>query len=142
MIDSRKLTDLHPRVKLVAEGFLQECKFAGIDVLVISTYRDAECQNFLYSKGRTLPGSIVTNAKAGQSFHNYRVAFDVVIIENGKPLWSTKGDALKTWQKVGEIGKEMGLEWAGDWKRFKEFPHFQYTGGLTIKDFKAGKRLK
>mgnify|MGYP003338216528 CR=1 FL=1 len=34
---------------------------------------------------------------------------------------------------VVAIGKKFGLEWAGDWKTFKEYPHFQYRGGLTMR---------
>ena len=84
----------------------------------------------------------VTNAKGGQSFHNWRMAFDVVPLVNGKPVWSTSGDAGKLWRKIGLIGKSCGLEWAGDWKRFPEFPHFQYTGGMTLADLQSGKTLR
>jgi peptidoglycan L-alanyl-D-glutamate endopeptidase CwlK len=45
------------------------------------------------------------------------------------------------WKKVGELGKAQGLEWAGDWKKFKELAHFQFTGGLTLADFQEGKTL-
>jgi peptidoglycan L-alanyl-D-glutamate endopeptidase CwlK len=63
---------------------------------------------------------------------------DVVALVNGKPVWSTT-DPI--WQKIGEIGKACGLEWAGDWKDFKEFPHFQYTGGLTIAQLQQGAKI-
>lgn len=141
MINSRKTEDLHPKVQAMANKFLDACKKAGIDVLVTSTYRDFESQNELYAQGRTKPGRIVTNAKAGQSWHNYRLAFDIVPIKNGKAVWGTTGDDLKLWQKLGAIGKSIGLEWAGDWVKFKEFPHFQYTGGLTLKDLQQGKMI-
>jgi len=65
-----------------------------------------------------------------------------VPLRAGKPVWGTSGEDGKLWQKVGEIGKSCGLEWAGDWKVFKEYPHFQYTGGLTVNDFIEGKMLK
>ena len=87
--------------------------------------------------GRTAPGSIVTNAKAGESFHNYRVALDVVPIINGKPVWNDSA----MWGRIGALGEASGLEWAGKWQKFREQPHFQYTGGLTLSDFKAGKTL-
>ena len=153
MIASRKIEDLHPEVAKRATAFKADCASEGIDILIISTRRDNESQNALFAQGRTTPGKIVTNAKGGQSFHNYDVAFDVVPLRNGKPVWGTKGngidndptdddkDDLELWQRVGAIGKKHGLEWAGDWKTFKEFPHFQYTGGLTLKDFQAGKTL-
>ena len=106
--------------------------------MVTSTYRDNESQNSLYSQGRTTAGRIVTNAKTGQSFHNYRCAVDVVPIVNGKPAWNVKDEV---WQTIGKLGKAEGLEWAGDWKRFKEYPHFQYTGGLNLAQLQKGVKI-
>lgn len=141
MINSRSLDDLLPQVKALAEKFIARCKEEGIDLLITSTYRDKESQAALFAQGRTAPGKIVTNARAGQSFHNYRVALDVVPLRNGKPVWNTANEDAVLWKKLGAIGKECGLEWAGEWRTFKEFPHFQYTGGLTLADFQAGKVL-
>lgn len=136
MINSRDLKDLDPYVAGLAKKFIAACKKEGIDLLVTSTYRDNESQTALYEQGRTKAGRIVTNAKAGQSFHNYRLAFDVVPIVNGKPQWND----FRTFQKIGAIGKSVGLDWAGDWKTFKELAHFQWTGGLSLAQLKAGKR--
>lgn len=136
MINSRKIEDLHPYVATLCKKFVAAAKKEGIDVLITSTYRDAESQNALYAQGRTKPGRIVTNAKAGQSFHNYRLAFDVVPIVNGKAMWND----MRTFRRLGEIGKNIGLEWAGDWKAFKEYPHFQWTGGLSLGQLRAGKQ--
>jgi len=138
MINSRSLDDLLPAVKVRVEAFIKAADDAGIDLLVTSTYRDNESQNALYAQGRTASGRIVTNAKAGQSFHNYRCAVDVVPLVNGKPVWDT---TYQVWQTIGKLGKEAGLEWAGDWKSFKEMPHFQYTGGLTLAKLKAGAKV-
>lgn len=135
MINSRDLNDLHPKVKERVEQWLKSCKKEGIDVLVTSTYRDAASQNALYAQGRTKPGKVVTNAKAGDSFHNWRCAVDFVPIVNGKAAWSDT--ALFT--KCGELAEKHGLEWAGRWKRFRELAHVQYTAGLTLADFKEGK---
>jgi peptidoglycan L-alanyl-D-glutamate endopeptidase CwlK len=139
MINSRKIDDLHPKVAIMCKKFIAECDKQDIDILITSTYRDGESQTALYAQGRTKPGNIVTNAKAGQSFHNWKCAFDVVPLRNGKPVWGTNGKDLELWNKVGAIGESVGLEWAGRWKRFREFPHFQFTGGLTLADFQAGK---
>ena len=139
MIDSRDLNELHPIVQAKARLMIERCKAAGINILVTSTYRDNTCQNMLYARGRTTHGSIVTNARGGQSYHNYRLAFDVVPLINGKPLWSTANNDLAVWKRVGEIGKGCGLEWAGDWVSFREYPHFQATGGLSLVDLQAGK---
>lgn len=129
MINSRDTKDLKPLARELCEKFISECKKQGIDILITSTYRDFESQQALYDKGRTAASKargekVVTNAKPGQSFHNYRVAFDVVPLVNGKAMWSD----TTLWTKIGAIGKSVGLEWAGDWKSFKELAHFQLPG--------------
>lgn len=138
MINSRNLDDLLPAVKVRVEKFINSAKDAGIDLLVTSTYRDNESQNALYAQGRTAAGRIVTNAKGGQSFHNYRCAVDVVPLLNGKPVWDAENDI---WQKVGDFGIAAGLEWAGNWTKFREMPHFQYTDGLNLADLQIGKKI-
>ena len=137
MINSRKIEDLHPYVAKLCRAFIAACKKEGIDILITSTWRDNEAQNALFAQGRTKPGKKVTNAKAGQSFHNYKLAFDFVPIVNGKAQWND----LRTFKRAGEIGKRLGLEWAGDWKSFREYAHLQFTEGLTLKDLRAGKKI-
>ena len=138
MKNSRDLADLIPCVKTRAENFIRSCKAAGIDVLITSTLRDKESQDALYAQGRTTVGKIVTNAKGGQSFHNYGCAFDFVPIVNGKAMW----DDSRTFEKCGVIAEPLGLEWAGRWTKFKETAHCQYTGGLTLIDLQNGKEVK
>ena len=137
MINSRSLDDLIPQARVRVDKLIEVCKAAGIDLLITSTYRDNESQDALYAQGRTKPGKIVTKAKAGQSFHNYKCAVDVVPLINGKPVW----DDTMLWSQIGGLGKQVGLEWAGDWKGFQEYPHFQYTGGKTIKQLQAGEKI-
>jgi len=138
MINSRNLDDLIPPAKKRVELFLSLCKDEGIDLLVTSTYRDNESQQALYEQGRTTAGKVVTNAKAGDSWHNWRCAVDVVPMVNGKPNW----DGLHpVWDQIGKLGEQAGLEWAGRWRTFKELAHFQYTGGLTLTDLKSGKQI-
>ena len=133
---SRSLNDLHPAMQPMAAEFLNNCKTAGIDLLVTCTWRSAVEQDALYAQGRTTPGSIVTRAKAGQSRHNHTLAgrpaslaLDVVPLRLGKPVWAAS-DAI--WQDVGRIGKACGLEWAGEWTRMREFPHFQHPNAKAI----------
>lgn len=137
MIESRKIEDLHPVVQAMCRKFIEECEKVDIEIILTSTYRDKERQDALYAKGRLFKGAKVTNAKGGQSFHNWRVAFDVVPMEHGKPDW----DNEQLWLSIGHIGKTCGLEWGGDFRSFKDKPHFQYTGGLTLADFNHGKTL-
>ncbi len=129
MINSRKTSDLTPETEKKCLAFIMKCQSQGIDVLITSTYRDNESQAALYAQGRTAPGPKVTNAKPGESFHNYRVAFDFVPIVNGKADWNN----TKTFEKCGKIAESLGLEWAGRWRSFKELAHCQNANGLTLK---------
>lgn len=137
MINSRDLNDLHPQVAARCRDFIARCQAVGIQVLITSTYRDHASQAALYAQGRTTPGVIVTYARPGESWHNWRVAFDFVPLVNGKAQW--QDTALFT--RCGHIAEAAGLEWAGRWRRFRELAHCQYTGGLTLADFRAGNTL-
>jgi len=132
------LKQLHPKLQELAKKHIAKCKEAGIDLLIYCTYRSIEEQNALYAQGRTKPGNKVTNAKGGQSYHNYRVAYDCGPVVSGNVAWN-RNDLFK---KIGEIGESLGLTWGGHFKSIVDLPHFQYTGGLTLKDFQAGKTIK
>lgn len=133
MENSRNISDLLPSAATKCEAFINACKSHGIDVIITSTYRDNESQDALYAEGRTAPGSIVTHARAGQSYHNYRVAFDFCPVVGGKTRW----DDLDTFRKCGEIGEQCGLEWAGRWEHMREYAHLQLAG-LKLADLQAG----
>jgi peptidoglycan L-alanyl-D-glutamate endopeptidase CwlK len=147
VINSRALTDLHPIVRKKCEQFKAACKKVGIDVLITSTYRDPESQSTLFAQGRTTKGvnprpekplgDTVTDAKPGQSFHNFRCAFDFCPVVAGKCMWNDK----VSFTKCGLIAESFGLEWAGRWTKRKELAHCQYTGGLTLADLQQGKEI-
>jgi len=131
MINSRDLNDLHPVVAEKARQFIEECKKEGIDILITSTYRDNAAQNNIYAQGRTRPGRIVTYARGGQSFHNYRLAFDFVPLVGGKPDWKD----IELFKKCHDIGAKFGLHGLSF-----EMAHLQWDGGLTLAQLEAGKR--
>lgn len=147
MIVSKDIADLHPRMQDLAKQFLAKCAAENLDVRITCTFRDNAAQDALYARGRTIltengqPVKKVTNAKGGQSMHNYHLAFDCVPFRGGKPVWGTTGADLMLWMRVGNIGEGVGLEWAGRWKTFKEMPHFQFTGGHPLSYFEAGGKL-
>jgi peptidoglycan L-alanyl-D-glutamate endopeptidase CwlK len=136
MINSRLITDLTPDTQLKCKAFMAGCLLEGIDVIITSTYRDNESQAALYAQGRTKPGAIVTKAKQGHSYHNFRLAFDFVPIVNGKALWNDH----KLWDKCGEVADLAGLEWGGTW-RFKDKPHCQNTQGFSLAELRIGKAV-
>lgn len=131
---SRDILDLHPDLQPICREFLARCKAAGVDVLITCTYRSNAEQDALYAKGRTLPGPRVTNARAGQSAHNFMLngrpaarAFDIVPLINGKPMWVASHHA---WRQAGRIGQELGLTWYGaPGSKFREMPHFEMPHG-------------
>lgn len=135
----KKVIDgLHPNLQTLARKLKDECKKQGIDALVYCGYRSIDEQNKLYAQGRTAPGQIVTNAKGGSSYHNFKVAFDCGPVIGKSIAWNRED----LFRKIGAIGKRLGLEWGGDFKSIKDLPHFQYRQGLTLADFRAGKTLK
>jgi peptidoglycan L-alanyl-D-glutamate endopeptidase CwlK len=105
---------------------------AGLTVRIISGSRTFDEQNKLFEQGRTTPGDVVTNARGGQSNHNFGIAWDVGIFNSDgayiddlikkKKMTSKAVDA--EYKKVGALGKRMGLFWGGDWSK-PDFPHFQ-----------------
>jgi peptidoglycan L-alanyl-D-glutamate endopeptidase CwlK len=137
-MSDRDISDLHPILQAKCRAHIDACRIAGITLLITCTYRSPAEQDALYAQGRTAPGPVVTNAKAGQSMHQYRLAYDCVPIVNGKALWD---GANPIWAKVGELGKAQGLEWGNDWSTFRECPHFQYTAGHSLSYFEAGGTL-
>jgi peptidoglycan L-alanyl-D-glutamate endopeptidase CwlK len=131
MINSRNIADLDPQARAVAEKHIFACAGAGIDIIITSTWRDIEQQDFLYAIGRS-PGDNrkhVTNAKGGQSWHQFRCAWDVVPIVGGKCVWE---DPV-LWEAVISIGESVGAEAGARWKTFPDRPHFQHRpGALTL----------
>lgn len=137
-MSDRSLGSLLPKVKAAAEAAIEELETLGVKVLVTCTYRSGEEQAELYAQGRTKPGKKVTNAKPGQSFHQYRVALDLYPMIGGKPDFS--GNAPE-WKVIARVFKAHGFEWAGEWKTFREMPHFQMTEGHPLAYFQAGGKI-
>jgi len=135
----KKLQGVHPTVAAKARQLVTSAYKEGINVIITQGLRTIEEQNELYAQGRTKPGKIVTNARGGYSYHNFGLAFDFAILkDDGIVSWNVDDK----WKRVGAIGKSLGLEWGGDWKDFKDYPHFQYTFGLSLADLRSGKKPK
>lgn len=131
---SRSLDDLAAPVSARALAFIDECHACGLDVLIYCTLRADFEQDALYRVGRTLPGAVLTNARAGESLHNPDAdgkawAFDAIPLVFGKPAW---GDAQKV-ALMGQCGESVGLDWAGRWRgKFRESVHFQLTQSVGV----------
>jgi peptidoglycan L-alanyl-D-glutamate endopeptidase CwlK len=82
----------------------------------------------------------VTKADQWQSIHNYGLAFDIVLLydkDNNGTFELASWEQNKYWMQVVEYFKLKGWEWGGDWKSFKDAPHFQKAFGLKWQQMKA-----
>lgn len=112
----------------------------GVRLRFTSTFRSEEEQNELFAKRPK-----VTNAKGGQSIHNYGMAFDMVILldKDGNGTFETASwEVDKHWLRVAEFFKSKGWEWGGDWKSFKDYPHFQKTFGNNWQSLQSRRKVK
>lgn len=137
MLCSRDISRLRADVAANCRLFVEECKKQGLPVLVTETVRDLEYQASLYAKGRTAPGSIVTNQKT-PSFHSDKAGLAFDICKNVK---GHEYDDLAFFNRCGEIGKKIGFSWGGDWLSLQDKPHFQWDnhGTYTAAMVRAGK---
>lgn len=128
----------HEVVRKSALELIKRAYDEGIYVQISEGHRSNARQNELYAQGRTKPGNIVTNAKAGQSWHNFGIAVDFFLVSNDgtKALWTVNNK----WRRAAQIGKSLGFEWGGDWKGFVDAPHLQMTGGLSLAQLRAGRK--
>jgi len=152
-ITLQRIQLLHPKVRTEVENIYTNqivpalngrayCRFAY-------TLRTFAEQNALYAQGRTklfdANGKrlgVVTKAKGGQSIHNYGLALDIVLIKDNKTAsWEDTVDFDKDgkadWMEVVNILKSNGWTWGGDWKSFKDKPHFQKDFGYTWRSLLA-----
>jgi peptidoglycan L-alanyl-D-glutamate endopeptidase CwlK len=138
-------TSLNPAVKEKSSQLIQQAAKKGIHVVITNGFRSVGEQNRLYQQGRTTPGTIVTNAKGGESYHNYGLAVDFALkTPSGSVIWDRQYDGNRNgqadWAEVVGIAKSLGFQWGGDWVQFKDYPHLQMDFGLTIADLQNGKR--
>lgn len=136
---------LHPVVSAKKDELISLAADKGINIVITQDFRSIEEQDKLYAKGRTAGGDIVTNAKGGESYHNFGLAIDFALLSiNGAVIWDMNydgnGNSRADWDEVVEIAKGLGFDWGGDWRSFKDYPHLQYDFGLSIWELQRGKR--
>ena len=99
-----------------------------VDFTVIEGHRTIERQQELYKQGFSQLDGINKKGK-----HNYSpsLAIDIIPYEKGHNPFdgSKKSEAMfvslaKEFKKVA-MEKDIAVVWGGDWKSFKDLPHFQ-----------------
>lgn len=154
--DHRDLEVLHPDVQELANIFIKNAnnylKPLGFNTKPVSTLRTWTEQTKIYNQGRTTPGAVVSNAKAGDSIHNWGCAFDLGIYKDGE-YWDAavkkdangknipdnvkRNKAVQLHIEISKISKSIGLFWGGDFNSIKDYPHYQYTGKYSNSEFLA-----
>lgn len=127
----RNIATLHPRVQPKAKEFLTLANALagaeGLEVRIISGLRSYQEQATLYAKGRTAPGPKVTNARPGFSNHNFGTAWDIGLFK-GKTYLPNH----KLYTTIGQAARSLGIVWGGDFKSFKDTPHYEVPTGHTL----------
>lgn len=155
-MSDRDLTHLHPHVFQLLNEHVTRAQAHGLLVVVIETYRNEAEQLANWQKGRDAsgnivdPGSIVTMAKPGDSYHGvcypngtpcslaYHLAIDVPgppLLGFGDSRLDTAAEALYT--GLGILGEELGLTWGGRWHQPRDWTHFELrVPGKSLTDLK------
>ena len=132
------IRSLLPAAQIKARVFMKEAaKLTEVTCKILSGTRTYEEQDDLFAIGRTKERgrSPVTKARGGQSNHNFGIAWDVGLFQNGKYLTGDKPKEDKLYVALGEriLGAVPGLEWGGKWTGFVDKPHYQLPTGKSVK---------
>ena len=132
MYHSRDISDLRADVRANCVIFLDLCKEAGLPVLITETVRDDEYQRYLAANG------YASKTATRPTFHSVKAGLAFDICKNVK---GHEYDDLSFFDRCGQIAKQVGFSWGGDWKSFKDRPHIQWDehGKYTSSMILAGK---
>ena len=129
MYHSRDIADLRADVRANCVIFLDLCKEAGLSVLITETVRDDEYQRYLVANG------YASKTATRPTFHSVKAGLAFDICKNVK---GHEYDDLSFFDRCGQIAKQVGFSWGGDWKSFPDKPHIQwdahgkYTGSMIL----------
>jgi len=138
-----KIDTLHPLIRAEVQTLVDKINSSvlkeNVKMVVTQGLRTFAEQDKLYAQRPK-----VTNAKGGQSIHNYGLAFDFCLADGGKTIWDTNkdfdGDKIPDWMEVVKVFKDAGYAWGGDFKSIVDKPHFEKTFGHTWQQLLAIKQ--
>ena len=131
----------------------------GLPFRVFETRRKFSRSQEIFMKGRVYKdgvickvGPTVSNARAGESPHNWGCAVDCVLIPKEHPFWEGEEPATGpwddgranplvklAWERYGRCARACDLSWGGDWVSFSDLPHVELRTWKTLRpsDWKA-----
>ena len=129
------IATLLPKTQIAARKAMIAAKALGngLTVQILSGTRTYAEQNKLFAQRPK-----VTNARAGQSNHNFGIAFDVGIFK-GKTYYtgSTKAQEQAYINLSKLIIPVTGLDWGGLWKSITDYPHYELKTGKSVSQIRA-----
>lgn len=110
-----------------------ECRAKGTEYFATRGFATYGQQMSLWQQGRLTPGKRVTNARGGESPHNFGLAIDFCpdlnpATEKLDPDWRPESFLL-----LGDVAKRHGLVWGGDFPAVDR-PHVQWPGFVNAKE--------
>jgi peptidoglycan L-alanyl-D-glutamate endopeptidase CwlK len=125
-ISMERLAEVMPELSRRVQ---QLAAMLSFDIRITQGLRTYAQQDALWQEGRNPDGGyadpthhvgVVTNAKGGQSMHNFGLAVDVAPIINGIIDWNDK-DA--NWAAILAKAPTCGLAEGAEWRTFPDEPH-------------------
>ncbi len=129
----RELANLAPSFRGRVQRLLERLASEELPFRMFEAFRTPVRQDWLYQQGRTRPGSVVTKARAWESYHQYGLAADFVLWLDGRWSWDAAGERASWWKRLHKLGRALELEPVSF-----EMPHLQQAG-LKLADLKAGR---
>lgn len=137
---------IHPLLRTEAINAITKAESgfpSNMCVRVVQGFRSFAEQDALFKKRPK-----VTNARGGQSYHNYGLALDFAILHdvNGDGKFEELSwdivkdfdkDGVFDWNEVVVAFEAYGWSWGGKWRTFKDYPHVEKTFGLNYKSLLA-----
>lgn len=137
--DAGKLNAL---VQVMLAAALKKIRAAGVNPLIVETYRSKERQYYLYGQGRTASQCVAAGIPAVKakkyanpgakkctwilnSIHNQKKAVDVIPMRKGKAIWNAQDKDTKV---IIEIMQRYGFEAGANWTKSPDSPHYQVKG--------------
>lgn len=116
---------LEPVTRIAVAAVIADAKARGIGLVVLETYRSQELQSVYFGRGVTQLRTV--------GVHHYGLACDLGVLKAGS-------DVLIDWHAnyavLGELGKDHGLVWGGNWNEPGpvHFPDEDHLQRINVKD--------
>ena len=131
-VSEGRLAQVNPTLAQKIRQVADQMASSGVQLRIVQGLRTKAEQDALYAQGRTTPGKVVTNAKGGQSMHNYGLAVDMVPGIRGASPWQPNwNDKDPDYQKMIDLCEQQGLVAGARWVHIPDVDHFQ-LGGIPV----------